>query len=310
VSATDLLAAMGRIRVAAEDLMDERDLAQLGWTEEAVTEVCIHRGLPEVQVVQFNKKQEGGGVGADYLWWWLDSATTECFGMLVQAKRMTWRSGRWAVDISHRKGKQFGDLMRTAHFFRVPAIYGVYTGGLIYRQNTACRHGRDRRDCLSCRRMAISLIGAYLVEIDWEIPTNVGALVYNFSVPLEDLVDPALPAGAVLDLNLKQVTGPLREFLIHDQKGPREVAKRIFKEISAYRTGSYRAVMAESMSLTSDPVFPEVPRDRGHFRASYYEHFLGGLRTRPPFYVQDALEQRELPAEITDLVDGLVIATF
>lgn len=207
--------------------MDDREVAGLDWTEETVTEVCIHKGSPEVVVVQFNRRQEGGGLGADYLWWWLDAATSECFGMLVQAKRLHRTSSRWAVDISHRKGKQLGDLLRAAYFLQVPAMYAVYTGGLIYRSGVPCKHGGKPSCCLSCRRMAVSLIGAYQVELDWESPTNIGGLVYNDAISLEDLVDPALPAGKVRDLNLHKLKpGPLRDFLTTDQQGSREVAKR------------------------------------------------------------------------------------
>jgi hypothetical protein len=45
--------------------MDDRDLAGLGWDEESVTNVAVHSGYPEVKVVQFKRRQEGAGVGAD-----------------------------------------------------------------------------------------------------------------------------------------------------------------------------------------------------------------------------------------------------
>jgi len=77
-AAARVLDAFGRVRVAAEQYMDERDRTELGWAEESVTDVAVHKGLPEVRVVQFDRRQEGGGVGADYLWWWLDPASGEC----------------------------------------------------------------------------------------------------------------------------------------------------------------------------------------------------------------------------------------
>jgi hypothetical protein len=133
----DLLAAFTRIRTAAEEFMDDRDLARLGWSETSVTDVAIHRGSPEVSVVQFNQQQEGRGVGADYLWWWLDSLRAECFGMLVQAKRMYREGDRWAVDVSHRNGRQLGDLVRTAEHLEVLAIYAIYMGGRVFRAGMA-----------------------------------------------------------------------------------------------------------------------------------------------------------------------------
>ena len=142
--------------------MDDRDLADLGWTEESVTDIAIHRGLPEVQVVQFTRQQEGRGVGADYLWWWLDGASNEYFGMLVQAKRLRLDgSHRWIVDISHRDGGQLTDLLNAARQFQVPAMYAVYTGGRVFRRHTACVYGGATSTCTRCRRMAISIISAY-----------------------------------------------------------------------------------------------------------------------------------------------------
>jgi hypothetical protein len=58
---SSLFEAFGRIRAAAEEYMDERDQAGLGWVEESVTNIAVHKGLPDVRVVQFSNRQEGGG---------------------------------------------------------------------------------------------------------------------------------------------------------------------------------------------------------------------------------------------------------
>ena len=109
--------------------MDERDLAGLGWAEESVTDVAVHKGRPEVQVVQFSRHQEGGGVGADYLWWFLEEVTGECFGMLVQAKRLSRTGTRWTVDIGHRSGQQLARLTLHRHPIRGPGdVRRVYRG--------------------------------------------------------------------------------------------------------------------------------------------------------------------------------------
>ena len=224
-----LLSAFGRVRGAAEQYMDERDRTSLGWVEESVTDVAVHKGLPEVRVVQFNRQQEGGGVGADYLWWWLDQTSSECFGMLVQAKRLIRTASKWTVDIRHRGGEQLAELSRTASHFEVPAMFAVYTGGQLFRRDLPCFHGKDP-ECLSCRRMAISIISAYQLWASWESPADTATMVLNDSIPLESLVDPALGAGTVLDLNLRSIDSPeLRSFLLHDQRGPRDVAKRILR---------------------------------------------------------------------------------
>jgi hypothetical protein len=195
VSARDVLNAFTRVRVAAEDFMNARDQADLGWVEESVTDVAVHAGLPEVRVVQFNRQQEGRAVGADYLWWWLARDSGECFGMLFQAKRLRRESGRWTVDIGHRDGKQLGDLRRTANHFDVPAMFAVYTGGRVFRRDLPCFHGGETRDCLGCRRMAISVMSAYQLWDTWESPRDTATVFLNGSIALEDLVDPALNAG-------------------------------------------------------------------------------------------------------------------
>jgi len=87
--------------------------------------------------------------------------------MLVQAKRLHRKGKRWTVDISHRDGKQLGDLRRTANHFEVPAMFGIYTGGQVFRRDLPCFHNKDP-DCLGCRRMAISLMSAYQLWASWD----------------------------------------------------------------------------------------------------------------------------------------------
>jgi hypothetical protein len=305
--AAALLSAFGRVRSAAEQYMDERDRTGLGWVEESVTDIAIHKGIPEVRVVQFNRQQEGGGIGADYLWWWLDQGSGECFGMLVQAKRLNRTASKWTVDIGHRDGKQLGDLSRTASHFEVPAMFAVYTGGQLFRRDLPPFHDKDPH-CISCRRMAISIISAYQIWDSWQSPRDTATMVLNDSIPLENLVDPALGAGTVRDLNLPSIASPeLRNFLLHDQQGPREVAKRIFAAVSKQRSTSFSAVLAEPMTIASAPIFPEVPRDTGHYPNSYFEHFLRGLRTSPPPYVRDLQENRPASPEIAGRVAGVIL---
>jgi hypothetical protein len=305
-----LLSAFGRVRVAAEQYMDERDRAGLGWAEESVTDIAVHKGLPEVQVVQFNRQQEGGGVGADYLWWWLDQASDECFGMLVQAKRLHRTANRWTVDIRHRAGQQLVDLSKTASHFEVPAMFAVYTGGQLFRDDLPCLHDKEP-DCVSCQRMAISIISLYQLWAGWESPIDTATMVLNDSIPLESLVDPTLAAGTIRDLNLRKIASPeLRSFLLDNQEGPREIAKRIFAAVSRQRATSFSAAIAEPITLASEPIFPVVPRDTGHFPNSYFEHFLRGLRRNPPPYVRDIQENRPTPPEISSRVAGVILISM
>jgi uncharacterized protein DUF6615 len=301
-----LLDAFGRVRDTAQRYMDERDRAGLGWAEEAVTDISIHKGLPDVRVVQFNRHQEGA-VGADYLWWWLDKDSNQCFGMLVQAKRLNHTASSWAVDIRHRGGKQLGDLSRTASYFNVPAMFAIYTGGPIFRRDLPCFHNKEP-NCLDCQRMAISIISAYQLWASWESPVDTATMVLNDSIPLENLVDPALTAEAVRDLNLRAIASPeLRSFLLHNQQGPREIAKRIFAAVSRQRTTAFSAAIAEPITIASEPIFPVVPRDTGHYPNSYFEHVLRGLRTNPPSYIRDIQENRPTPPEVAKQIAGIVL---
>lgn len=320
VLTAELLAACSRIRVAAEEFMDDRDLAGLGWDEETVTNVAIHRGLPEVRVVQFNRQQEGRGIGADYLWWWLDRASSECFGMLVQAKRLHLDDAhRWIVDISHRDGGQLNDLLNTARQFQVPAMYAVYTGGRVFRRHTACVHDGTPTTCVNCRRVAVSMISAYQLSTSWQVPRTTGLGVLHSSISLEDLVDPSVRSPDLnhmelsrelptrLDFFVQGMSEELRSYLGEVQDGPREIAKQIFEAVVRQRMGSFSAGLAESVMVASEALFREVPKDQGHYPGPYFEHFLRGLRTGPPSYVLDVLEGREVPSEIAAEIAGIIL---
>jgi hypothetical protein len=301
-----LLEAFRRIREAAESHMDERDQADVGWSEESVTEASTHKGLPQVKVVPFNRNQEGGGIGADYLWWWLDTSSAECFGMLVQAKRLARDKTKWKLDIRHEKGKQYAELLSTAAYFNAPAVYAIYTGGLVFRADLPCLHAQGP-GCLTCRRMAVSVITAYQLSAVAS-PADTADLMLNDSIPLEDLVDPDLAAGPVHDLNHPNITSDeLRSFLLDEQSGPREIAKRIFKAVSAQRSSSFSAALAESTPVLGAPVFPDAPADPGHFPGPYFPHVLGGLRTAPPDYLFDVLAGQPVPPEVAQRAAGLVL---
>ncbi|GAB3428387.1 DUF6615 family protein [Flindersiella endophytica] len=303
MSGNDVLGAFTRIREAAEQHMDERERRKLDWSEETVTEVCSHMGYPEVRVIPFTRRQEGT-IGADYLWWFLDQTSSICFGMLVQAKRLTRQNGQWKVDIRHKMGKQLADLVATADQLHVPAMYGVYTGGQVFRADLNCFHDKAP-DCLGCRRMAISVISAYQLDTVMSA-VDTADIVFNESLPLEDLVDPSLPGGLVWDVNLKKIPpGQLRDFLRKDQDGPREIAKRIFKAVCEHRMGAFTAASAEPISVPGAPLFPEVPEDSGHFPGPYYRHFLQGLRESTPAYVRQLRHSQE-----RDEASGYITAVY
>ena len=271
---TTLLEALKRIRMAAERHMDDRDSKDLGWVEESVTDVAVGEGIPFVKPVQFNRPQEGT-LGADWLWWWLDSLSGECFGALVQAKRVKRSGGKWIVDVRHglqgvgddpdSSISQYRRLLDTADYLEVPAVYAFYTGGRIFRRDLPCPHPARPAECISCQRMAITMLSAFLVRSAWQ-PDALADVVFSEGVPLEDLADPSMPTGPIRDLNLPQIPpGKLRDFLLKEQAGPRDVAKRISAAVAQARRGQFSQAVAAPLALPAERVFREVPQDSGHF---------------------------------------------
>lgn len=304
---TTLLDALTRIRRQAEGHMDHQDRTGLGWSEETVTEIAIGAGLPFVKPIPFNRRQESA-VGADWLWWWLDRSSEECFGMLVQAKRIKHEGNKWKLDVDHGNGRQQLSLIESAEQLEVPAIYGVYTGGMVLRKDLGCRH-RLPSPCSACIRMAITMMPAFSLSPAWE-QDALADLTFAEGVPLEDLGDPLKPAGLVKDVNFRGLPdGELRDFLTEQQTGPREVAKKIFRSVSTRRAGQKSAVLTRPVEVAGEQVFHELPGDRGHFAAAYYPHFFGGLRRSPPNYLRDVMAGIEPPAEITRLSAGVVLIT-
>lgn len=303
-----LLEALTRIRVRAEHHMDRQDFEGLGWTEETVTEIAVSAGTPFVKPIPFNRPQEAV-IGADWLWWWLDGSSQECFGMLVQAKRIKGGPGRWKLDVGHGDGAQQRSLFATADQFDVPAVYGVYTGGLVLRKDLRCPHGQVP-PCLACTRMAITLMPAYSLPATRDSRSLFDLTVVE-GVPLENLGDPNTPAGTVRDVNFRQMQpGALRQFLLEPQSGPREVAKLIFKSVSTRRSAQFSAALIDPVELVGQQVFTELPSDRGHFPDSYFSHVLRGLRLNPPDYVRDLVAGFPPPAWISGALAGVVLVSL
>lgn len=154
------------------------------------------------------------------------------------------------------------------------------------------------------------MITAYQLGGAWSrtSPKDTAALVFSDALGLEDLVDPDRPAGPVKDLNLPEIPdGPLREFLLNDQAGSLEVAKRIFRAVSEHRRGAFRAASGEPTVVPGEPLFLEVPEDPGHFPDSYFRHVLQGVRRRPPSYVQQIRRRTEV-SDIDPGTSGYMVA--
>jgi hypothetical protein len=238
----DLLSALAHARTMAEDHMIRADRIGISWREETISELLWVNAQPFVMCADFTHHEEKV-VGADWLWWWVDGGG-ECFGMLIQAKRLHHRGGQPQLDFRHNDGQQMARLLSAADQLQVPAVYALYFGGIEFR-GMICSE-QHANDCERCRRASVSLITALQAEINsWGSPRDAATLAFNMSVPLEDFADPAVNAGPVQDLNLGEVEFGLREFLLREQTGARRVARELFRIVSADRAGHYSIDAAE-----------------------------------------------------------------
>ncbi|QIK74754.1 DUF6615 family protein [Nocardioides piscis] len=301
--------ALVTVRQSAEAEMDKLDIQGLTWHEDHITQTCWSAGWPVLKVVPFTQPQEGV-VGADWLWWWVDDSSGECFGMLIQAKRLKHEGSRWTVDVRYRNGEQYRALLAAAGYFKVPAIYTVYLGGKILRAERDCSHSPESPpECVSCDRSAISVISAYELSAT-SSPADSAAQILGDGVPLEDLADPDRPAGDVWDLNRSDLSFELREFLSRPQEGPKEVAKRIFGAVSRMRALQYSVDVEVLDSTDFGQMFHDLPDDQGHFPGAYYPHILDGLRKSLPAGFQALRDGGEPPAELLERLAGVVFITM
>lgn len=280
----------------------ERDASS--WREETISELVWQAARPCVMYADFARYQEAA-VGADWLWWWVDDAS-ECFGMLVQAKRLHCRGSTWTIDFRANKGEQMRRLFRTADMFFVPPFYVLYMGGIDYRGSFSCGPNHHS-ECESCRKASVSVMAGLFAAMASPSPRDGANEALNSSIPLEDLADPAAEPGPIYDLNLDEVGADLRAFLLEGQTGARHIARMLFKGVSDARGGMYSLDVAERTGTGSDVVFQNLPRDMAHFGVPYFDHILRGLRRNPPAYVQDILAGQEPPRSITHQVGGVVV---
>ena len=302
----DLVNALAHARTVAEDHMIRADHAGNSWREETISELLWLHAQPFVMCADFTRHEESM-VGADWLWWWVDDSG-ECFGMLVQAKRLHHRDGRPELNFRHNDGQQMKRLFRAAELFKVPATYALYFGGIEFRDGLTCGDDEHTSACERCRRASVSVITALQAELaSLGSLRDAATLAFSTSVPLEDFVHPDPAAGVVRDLNLRLVEPGLREFLVQEQTGVRQVARELFRVISADRMMQFSMDVAEHVDTAADTVFLDLPLDTGHFSTPYFPHILRGLRTRPPAYVQDVLTGQRPPPAVTEKVGGIVV---
>jgi hypothetical protein len=300
----DLHAAFSRARKVAEQHMVGCERDGSSWREETVSELIWQAARPYATYADFTRRQESA-IGADWLWWWIDE-TEECFGMLVQAKRLHRRNDRWVIDFQRDGGAQMAQLFRTAQTFDVPAIYVLYLGSAGYRAGAGCGPSHAM-DCDRCQKATVSVMAGLNVELAGPSPIDGASEALRIAIPLEDLADPSSGIDQILDLNLRSADPELREFLLQGQTGARHIARTIFNRVSTERRGQFTSVLERQTHTEGNALFRNLPLDAGHYRAPYFPHVLRGLRAEPPEYVRDMLVGREAPDWVTDQVGGIVI---
>jgi len=299
----DLLAAFARARKRAERHMIGCERDGSSWREETISELVWQAARPYVMYADFTRRQEAA-VGADWLWWWVEP-DGECFGMLVQAKRLFCDGPDWSLDFQAKRGEQMRALLGTADRFSVPAAYVLYMGSVDYRASYTS-HMKDPTALEQARKATVSVLAAVLAQDSFTPRDGAGAAL-NWSIPLEDLADPAAAPGPIRDLNLRDTTSELRAFLLEGQTGARRVARMLFKTVSDARSGMFSLDVAERGRVDATVVFDEVPLDSAHFGVPYFQHMLRGLRSELPSYVQDVLAGRRAPTSVTDYVGGILV---
>jgi hypothetical protein len=272
------------------------------WREETISELVWQAARPYVMYADFTRREENA-VGADWLWWWIDGFG-ECFGMLVQAKRLHRDGDRWTLNLHANGGEQMKRLFETADLFQVPATYLLYLGTADYRINLKCGP-RHKDGCPRCERASVSVMPGLLApRLDDPRCAAAGALAG--STPLEDLVDPAAQPSTVVTVQLGSIDPQLQRFLLRKQNGARAVARLMVERVCKIRIGQFALAVDDSVD-TSLAIFPELPSDRGHFHVPYFPHLLRGLRAELPSYVRDVIAGQLPPESVTDHIGGIVV---
>lgn len=286
------------------------------WEEETATARLCEEAAPYLQPITFNRAQEGR-LGADWLWWFIDRKRSTSFGMLCQAKNLKRDGSRWRIGFgqANKSGLQMDMFARAASSLEVPAAYILYCGDAEYRNGLPCRT-HSSEECAPCARAGVSVLSAlgaqYLYRLHAGDANACAMAAFQRSQPLEDLVAPATPDGALWDVNFGECVGSLRRFLGEPQYGAARIAKQLFDQLSALRGVQFsRTPLTFELSTLreSNLVYPTLPVDRGHLPRPYFEEILQGLRNGVPRYILDAEDGRfdRLPAKLTSVVNRIVV---
>lgn len=310
---TPVLHAFRRAREAVVEHTDAMAAAGTSWHEETITDLLLSRVVPEARWAAFNRGQETE-LGADWLWWWVDPSGVS-FGMLVQAKNLTFtKTGFPRVVFRHNRGPQLYRLLETADELDVPAAYGVYLGGMGYRHGWPCDQPPGCRDCL---QRAVSIVPA-LTFTGGVTPTAAAQRTLDFGLPLEGLAEGVGPAPVMVMPGI-ELSPELRQFLEVPQRGAAAIAQAVFERVSiqrlsqyshAHQNPLYSMIDVRAEGVTSAPMFQELPEDEDHSGNAYFDHVLRGLRRIPPGYVLDVLNDVQPTGPVTGVVAGIVVVPF
>ena len=291
--------------------MSEAEAAPgMNWHEETITDVFLLAAHPFVLFETFSKQREEPAVGADWLWWWADS-TEECFGMLVQAKRLHGESGsrNKSIDFRYKKGEQLRRLGEASDAIGVPAMYVLYMGDNDYRLPMTCGEPGHTVSCDPCSRWSVAMITWLLASLVSNSGRDAANAAFNDGFPLEDLADPSKDTAPIDDLNLRNCAPELRTFLTTPQTGARLIAKTVLRAVSAARHGMFSADTMSPTRTITGRVFDDVPADSAHFPRPYLDHVLRGLRRELPPYMQDLRAGLPLPDAVAATVAGVALFT-
>jgi hypothetical protein len=278
--------------------------------EESITDYLLSQLPPDLDVRIFTRAEENSTYGADWLWWWTDGH--EWFGSLIQAKRRL--PGRRPYDFHYtprRSGRnpdpepQIDTLLRAASRHGVPAVYALYNGDSLpepVRDRCACTHqGEATRT-----RLSTAVVPALVAQL----ANPRGIDVSESWAPLECLACPHSDVGGT-PLVLCALSSEMKAFLRADANLPRAVARRQLTQLAWARIGQFRAFSAwQPPRLRNDRVVTETGDDRGHFSEPWIEHVMRGLRSEPPEYIWQLMEDElaSAPAEL-DRLAGVVIVS-
>ena len=290
--------------------------ANLRWSETSITEIVISQAARAVTVVPFTQPAEARS-GADWIWWWVDSAGA--YGMLVQAKRVTVTGRTWDFGFDYRTNgaarTQREVLLSAAAALDLLPVYALYLGTGDYRRWEHCTDDHRNGRCLQCVKRSVSLMPALLAQ---QLVVYDAVSTYERSVALEDLWNPP-QSEALLIPTLKEPLVPeLATFLDERQDGTRAVSRSMIDPVLRARFGAFGVAptITANPLLSGEhdelgPIFRDLPDDPGHWGLNYFEHTLNPLRHAPPSYVSEIefgdFDEARLASDMPDTVAGVVV---